>query len=149
MSSPFCNIGYMHLFSITKSKTNALIGHSYCLFCICPFSSLFVDIILSLFCICPFSSLYEDITLSLFCICPFSNISAGITLLFLHLDICKNFLMDLQSMFDHMVDMSEPICQKLDSHLTTMIIFDTSGIEDWVTENNPKYQNTQTVLSNS
>ncbi len=132
MSCPFCNIGYMRLFSITKSKTNALIGHSYCLFCICPFSSLF-----------------EDITLSLFCICPFSNISAGITLLFLHLDICKNFLMDLQSMFDHMVDMSEPICQKLDSHLTTMIIFDTSGIEAWVTENNPKYQNTQTVLSNS
>lgn len=61
----------------------------------------------------------------------------------------QDFLMDLQSMSDHMVDMSEPICQKLDSHLTTMIIFDTSGIEAWVTENNPKYQNTQTVLSNS
>ena len=108
-----------------------------------------LDIYYCLFCICPFSSLFEDITLSLFCICPFSYISAGITLLFLYLDICKNFLMDLQSMSDHMVDMSEPICQKLDSHLTTMIIFDTSGIEAWVTENNPKYQNTQTVLSNS
>ena len=51
----------------------------------------------------------------------------------------QNFLMDLQSMFDHMVDMTEPICQKLDPHLATMTIFDTSGIEAWVTENNPKY----------
>ena len=49
--------------------------------------------------------------------------------------------MDLQSMFDHMVDMTEPICQKLDPHLAAMTIFDTSGIEAWVTENNPKYVN--------
>lgn len=49
--------------------------------------------------------------------------------------------MDLQSMFDHMVDMTEPICQKLDPHLAAMTIFDTSGIEAWVTENNPKYAN--------
>ena len=32
-------------------------------------------------------------------------------------------------MFDHMVDMTEPICQKLDPHLAAMTIFDTSGIE--------------------
>ena len=44
-------------------------------------------------------------------------------------------------MFDHMVDMTEPICQKLDPHLAAMTIFDTSGIEAWVTENNPKYAN--------
>lgn len=53
----------------------------------------------------------------------------------------QDFLMALQSMFDHMVDMTEPICQKLDPHLATMTIFDTSGIEAWVTENNPKYAN--------
>ena len=41
----------------------------------------------------------------------------------------QDFLMDLQSMFDHMVDMTEPICQKLDPHLAAMTIFDTSGIE--------------------
>ena len=51
-----------------------------------------LDIYYCLFCICPFSSLFEDITLSLFCICPFPNISAGITLLFLHLDICKKII---------------------------------------------------------
>ena len=53
----------------------------------------------------------------------------------------QDFLMDLQSMFDHMVDITEPICQKLDPHLATMTIFDTSGIEARVTENNPKYAN--------
>ena len=53
----------------------------------------------------------------------------------------QDFLMDLQSLFDHMVDMTEPICQKLDPHLAAMTIFDTSGIEAWVTENNPKYVN--------
>ena len=51
----------------------------------------------------------------------------------------QDFLMDLQSLFDHMVDMTEPICQKLDPHLAAMTIFDTSGIEAWVTETNPKY----------
>ena len=53
----------------------------------------------------------------------------------------QDFLMDLQSMFDHMVDLTEPIWQKLDPHLASMTIFDTSGIEAWVTENNPKYAN--------
>jgi len=53
----------------------------------------------------------------------------------------QDFLPDLPSMFDHMVDLTEPICQKLDPKLATMTIFDTSGIEAWVTENNPKYAN--------
>ena len=39
--------------------------------------------------------------------------------------------MDLQSMFDRMVDMTELICQKLVPHQTAMTIFDTSGIEAW------------------
>ena len=53
----------------------------------------------------------------------------------------QDFLMDLQSMFDRMVDLTEPICQKLDPSLASMTLFDTSGIEAWVTENNPKYAN--------
>lgn len=53
----------------------------------------------------------------------------------------QDFLLDLQSMFDHMVDLTEPICQRLDPNLASMTIFDTSGIEAWVTENNPKYAN--------
>ena len=53
----------------------------------------------------------------------------------------QDFLLDLQAMFDHMVDLTEPICQKLDPTLASMTIFDTSGIEAWVRENNPKYAN--------
>ena len=53
----------------------------------------------------------------------------------------QDFLLDLQSMFDHMVDLTEPICQKIDNKKASMLLFDTSGIEAWVTENNPKYAN--------
>ncbi len=53
----------------------------------------------------------------------------------------QDFLLDLQSMFRNLVDLTEPICQKMDPNLASMTIFDTSGIEAWVTENNPKYAN--------
>lgn len=44
----------------------------------------------------------------------------------------QDFLLDLQSMFDHLIDLTEPICQKLNPALADMTIFDTSGIEAWV-----------------
>ncbi len=53
----------------------------------------------------------------------------------------QDFLLDLQSMFDHLVNLTEPICQRIDKHKASMLLFDTSGIETWVTENNPKYAN--------
>lgn len=53
----------------------------------------------------------------------------------------QDFLPDLQSVFDNLVDVTEPICQALDSAKADMTIFDSSGIEAWVTENNPKFAN--------
>jgi Transposase domain (DUF772). len=53
----------------------------------------------------------------------------------------QDFLSDLQSMFDNLVDLTEPICHSIDSSLASMAIFDTSGIEAFVSENNPKYAN--------
>src|SRR5699024_6024271 len=53
----------------------------------------------------------------------------------------QDFLPDLQSMFDNLVDVTEPICQRIDPFKASMTIFDTSGIEAFVTENNPKYAN--------
>ncbi len=53
----------------------------------------------------------------------------------------QDFLPDLQSMFDHLVDLTEPICQRIDKQKASMLLFDISGIEAWVTENNPKYAN--------
>lgn len=51
----------------------------------------------------------------------------------------QDFVSDLQSMFHYLVDITEPICQKIDLEKASMVIFDTSGIEAWVTENNPKF----------
>lgn len=53
----------------------------------------------------------------------------------------QDFLPDLQLVFENLVDLTEPICKAIDSAKADMIIFDTSGIEAWVTENNPKYAN--------
>lgn len=53
----------------------------------------------------------------------------------------QDFLKDLQSVFDNLVDITEPICQDIDNNLASMLLFDTSGIEAYVTENNPKYAN--------
>ena len=53
----------------------------------------------------------------------------------------QNFKDDLKTMFDSLVDLTEPICQGIDSKLASMTIFDTSGIEAYVQENNPKFIN--------
>ncbi len=53
----------------------------------------------------------------------------------------QDFLKDLQTLFDNLVDITEPICQDIDQAKASMTIFDTSGIEAFVAENNPKYIN--------
>ena len=53
----------------------------------------------------------------------------------------QNFEVFIEQMFQLMVDFTEPICQMIDSSLASMLTFDTSGIELYVTENNPKTLN--------
>lgn len=53
----------------------------------------------------------------------------------------QDFCDDLQVVFDHLVDLTEPICQQIDPELADMTIYDSTGIEAWVKENNPKYLN--------
>jgi len=53
----------------------------------------------------------------------------------------QDFLEDLQLVFDNLVDVTEPICQAIDPAKADMTIFDSSGIEAFVAENNPKYAN--------
>lgn len=53
----------------------------------------------------------------------------------------QDFLPDLELIFKNLVDLTEPICQAIDSAKADMTIFDSSGIEAYVTENNPKYSN--------
>ena len=53
----------------------------------------------------------------------------------------QNFLPYIELMFHNMVDYTEPICQAIDAALANILTFDTSGIELYVTENNPKTLN--------
>lgn len=53
----------------------------------------------------------------------------------------QDFLPYIEMMFQRMVDFTEPICQAIDSSLAKILTFDTSGIELYVTENNPKTLN--------
>lgn len=50
----------------------------------------------------------------------------------------QNFEPYLEIMFEQMVDYTEPICRMIDSELAHILTFDTSGIELYVNENNPK-----------
>jgi hypothetical protein len=47
----------------------------------------------------------------------------------------------LEDLFHHLIDLTEPLCRKLNQKLADCLLFDTSGIEAYVTENNPKYLN--------
>lgn len=53
----------------------------------------------------------------------------------------QDFLPYLEQLFTHLVDYTEPICQAIDPVLASTITFDTTGIEVYVTENNPKTLN--------
>ena len=53
----------------------------------------------------------------------------------------QDFKDDLQAFFDSLVDLTEPILQKIDVNKASMSVFDTTGLEAYVTENNPKYAN--------
>jgi hypothetical protein len=53
----------------------------------------------------------------------------------------QDFLPYLELMFHRMVDYTEPICHAVDSALADILTFDTSGIELYVNENNPKTLN--------
>lgn len=48
------------------------------------------------------------------------------------------FEKDLKTFFDYLVDLTEPICEQINSDLNNILIVDTTGIEAHVNENNPK-----------
>ena len=50
------------------------------------------------------------------------------------------FAKNLAEMFANLVDYTEPICREIDKTKAQMLIYDTTGIEAYVTENSPKYK---------
>ena len=55
----------------------------------------------------------------------------------------ENYQSYLSEMFEHLVDLTEPICREIDAKKADYFIYDTTGIELPVAENNPKFFNTK------
>lgn len=53
----------------------------------------------------------------------------------------QDFCAELADLLKNLVDLTEPICAQIDPDLACCLIFDTTGIESYVAENNPKYLN--------
>jgi hypothetical protein len=47
----------------------------------------------------------------------------------------------IELMFQHMLDLTEPICQTINPSLASLLTFDTSGIKLYVSETNPQTLN--------
>ena len=50
----------------------------------------------------------------------------------------QEFCNHIRDVFENLVRLTEPICQEMDDALADMLIFDTTGVESYVAENNPK-----------
>ena len=55
----------------------------------------------------------------------------------------SDFLDDLNDLFNNLVDFTEVISQEINPFLSSILITDTTGIEAYVTENNPKFYQSQ------
>lgn len=53
----------------------------------------------------------------------------------------QDFLPYISRVFERLVDITEPLCRAMDAELADSLIFDTTGIESHVAENNPKFFN--------
>lgn len=51
----------------------------------------------------------------------------------------SSFENEIEEFFHSMVDLTEPVCRAIDSEASKTLIIDTTGIEVYVTENNPKF----------
>jgi len=71
--------------------------------------------------------------------CGFDKVPDAAKLTRFKQDFCDH----IRAVFERLVDLTEPICREMDAALADLLIFDTTGIESYVAENNPKYPNTK------
>jgi hypothetical protein len=55
----------------------------------------------------------------------------------------QTFGNDIQKVFDNLVEITEPICREIDAKKADYLIYDPTGIEAYVAENNPKFLNSK------
>jgi len=53
----------------------------------------------------------------------------------------QDFVSYIQKVFENLVEITEPICRELDAKKADYLIYDPTGIEAYVAENNPKFLN--------
>jgi len=61
----------------------------------------------------------------------------------------QDFCGHIRDVFERLVDITEPLCREMDEALADMLIFDTTGIESYVAENNPKFMGKMAAQSKS
>jgi len=71
--------------------------------------------------------------------CGFDKVPDAAKLTRFKQDFCDH----IRAVFEQLVEMTEPICREMDELLANMLILDTTGIESYVTENNPKFAQTK------
>jgi hypothetical protein len=67
--------------------------------------------------------------------CGFDKVPDAAKLTRFKQDFCDH----IRAVFERLVDLTEPICREMDAALADLLIFDTTGIESYVAENNPKF----------
>ena len=67
--------------------------------------------------------------------CGFDKVPDAAKLTCFKQDFCDH----IRDVFERLVEMTEPICREMDAALADMLVFDTTGIESYVAENNPKF----------
>ena len=55
----------------------------------------------------------------------------------------QDFVRYIEKVFEILVELTEPICRELDAKKADYLIYDTTGIEAYVAENNPNFLNTK------
>jgi len=61
----------------------------------------------------------------------------------------QDFCEYIRDVFERLVDRTEQICAEMDKALADMLIYDTTGIESYVAENNPKFMGKMAARSRS
>ncbi len=77
--------------------------------------------------------------------CGFEKVPDAAKLTRFKQDFCEY----IRDVFERLVDMTEPICAEMDKVLADMLVYDTTGIESYVAENNPKFMGKMAAQSRS
>lgn len=77
--------------------------------------------------------------------CGFEKVPDASKLTRFKQDFCEH----IQDVFERLVDLTEPICAEMDKALADLLVYDTTGIESYVAENNPKFMGKMAAQSRS